>query len=70
MARLIRLEGLLHFRDSKSETQAEQKENDRDLTEMVDPEPRQEFPPFQRVRQGAGDFFLAAGVIPEPQYVN
>lgn len=68
MARLIKLEGLLHFRDSKSETQTEQQDNDRDLLES--PEQRREFPPFQRVKQGAGDFFLASGVIPEPQYVN
>jgi hypothetical protein len=68
MARLIKLQGLLHFRDSKSETQAEQQNQDRDLEEAREPE--REFPPFQRVKQGAGDFFLATGVIPEPQYVN
>jgi len=68
MARLIKLEGLLHFRDSKSETQVEQQNEDRDLNES--PEQTREFPPFQRVKKGAGDFFLASEVIPEPQYVN
>jgi len=70
MARLIKLEGLLHFRDSKSETQAEQKESDRDLTRDVSPEQEREVSPFKRVKQASGDFFLAAGVIPEPQHIN
>ncbi len=68
MAKLIKLEGLLRFQDSENESKTEQKKTD--SSERMVKKSKLDFSPFQRVKAGAGDFFLAPGAIPEPQAVN
>jgi len=70
MARLIRLEGLLRFQDSNREAQAEQHNGSAESVGRIAPKPRHDFPPFQRVKLGAGDMFLAAEAMPELHAVN
>ena len=70
MARLITKEGLLRFQDTNPESRTERPEKVLEPIEKIAPKSRKDYPPFQRAKLRAGEFFLAAGAVPEPQAVN
>jgi hypothetical protein len=69
MAKLIKFKGLLSFRESEPDPRKEEQETKLDPAEADKPEVR-EFSPFQRVKRGAGDMFLASEAIPLAHAVN
>jgi len=70
MARVKRLNGLLRSRDSKPETRTERREEIPDTQDRIVPKTTRELSPFQRVKQAAGDCFLAAEMIPARNPAN
>ena len=68
MARMIKLKGPLRFRSQDPNT--EQTENKLETVDTIVSKTPRQLTPFQRVKEGTGEFFLAAGVLPEPKKSN
>ena len=69
MARQIKFKGLLSFRESEPDPRKEEQDMKLDPAKAEKPEVR-EYSPFQRVKRGAGDMFLASEAIPVAHAVN
>ncbi len=70
MAKLIRLRGQLRFRDSTPDPRTEQSEEVKDTIDAIVPRTSGGLTPFQRVKNGTGEFFLADEAIPSRNAVN
>jgi len=72
MARLVKQHSLLRFRDSESkkETRTEQSEVTSKPADRLVSGNIKTLMPFDRVKSGAGELFLAAEVIPAEKKVN
>ena len=67
MAKLVRLKGPLRFRSE--EPQAENEKKAAPVDSIV-PKTRKTLSPFQRAKNGAGDLFLAADIVPTRYRIN
>ena len=70
MAKLVKLQGLLRFQDSDSEPRTKKAKRSQESLNVMRTEPSQKLSPFQRAKQGAGEMFLAAEVIPDLKLAN
>jgi len=68
MAKMVRLKGPLRFRSQ--DPKAEQAEQKLDKADTIIPKTRKSLSPFQRVKNGSGDFFLAADAVPTRNRTN
>ena len=68
MARLVKLRGPLRFRSN--DPQAEQPEKKMDPVDTIVPKTLKSISPFQRAKNGTGDFFLAADAVPTRNRTN
>ncbi|HDS29881.1 MAG TPA: hypothetical protein ENN67_02430 [Firmicutes bacterium] len=67
---MVKIKGLLRFRDSQAEPREKQTEKKDESLEAMRTETIREMPPFQRAKQGAGDIFLAPEVVPILRVAN
>ena len=70
MAKLVKLQGLLRFQDSETEPRTKKAKRTQESLHAMRTEPCHKLSPFQRVKQGAGEMFLAADVVPDLKLAN
>lgn len=70
MAKIVKKTGLLRFRDSKSEPRVERPDSRDEVIRSIATVGHTELPPFQRVKRGANECFLANEVLPLCRAVN
>ena len=68
MARLVKLKGPLRFRSM--DPQAENSKDKKERGDTLVSKPQKDVSPFQRVKNGSGEFFLAADAIPKDNKLN
>ena len=69
MARNVKTQGSLRFRDSQTESRTERADRKTDTILSVTAQQSRDLPPFQRVKLGT-DCFLAVEVIPLRSCLN
>jgi len=69
MARMIKMKGLLSFRQTEPDPRTREQTGSNKIAE-ANKNGKPEKTPFQRAKSGAGDIFLASEAVPTVRAVN